>query len=120
MPEKRFQAKGGRRTKQPVRLYSKGVLMGPKRSKCNTHMNQALVKIEGVHCTEDVDFYLGKRIAYVYKTNTLKNGSKFRCMWGKVMRAHGNAGTVRCNFKKNLPPKAYGSMVRVMLYPSRV
>merc|ERR1712196_506912 len=67
-----------------------------------------------------VEYYLGKRICYVYRAKTLKNESKFRTMWGKVCRAHGTSGTVRAKFTKNLPPSALGAPVRIMLYPSRV
>merc|ERR1719201_297174 len=97
-------------TKQPVRLYAKGVVCSYKRAISNQYENQNIVKIDGVSDRASTDFYLGKKIAYVYKAQTVKKGSKYRCMWGVVRRA----------FKKTLPPKALGAPVRVMLYPSRI
>ena len=42
------------------RLYSKGRVLGHKRSKRNTRPNTSLLQIEGVSNKEEAQFYLGK------------------------------------------------------------
>jgi len=92
----------------------------------NQYNHTSLIKIQGLEDSKDADFYLGKRVAYVYKAKKSKNlaggasDTKFRVIWGKVCRSHGTNGVVRCKFRTNLPGKALGGPVRVMLYPSRV
>ncbi|KAK4537940.1 hypothetical protein CDCA_CDCA15G3965 [Cyanidium caldarium] len=111
--------------KEPVRLYCKGLVLGYRRSQRRQHPQQARVQIEGVKTRQDTVFYAGKRVAYVYKAKTEKHTRKgtltrHRCIWGKIIGAHGNTGVVRVKFARNIPPSAFGKRVRVMLYPSNI
>jgi len=105
---------------QPQRLYSKGRVLGYERAKRNQNENKTLLQIEGVQTTAQAQFYLGKRVAYVYRAKTLRNGSKIRVIWGRIARPHGTSGVVKAAFRTNLPPKSFGASVRVMLYPSNI
>merc|ERR1712080_552761 len=108
------------RSRTGARLYVKGVVTSFKRSLTKQINHTNLIKIQGVEDSEDVKFYLGKKIMYMYRTKTVKDNTRFRVMWGKVCRAHGTSGVVRAKFTKNLPPSALGAQVRIMLFPSRV
>jgi len=79
-----------------------------------------LVQIEGVGDTKAANFYLGKKVAFVYRAQREVRGSKIRVIWGKITRTHGNSGVVRAQFRRNLPPKSFGASVRIMLYPSSI
>merc|ERR1712056_117219 len=94
------------------RLYVRGLVLGFKRARTNQYEHTSLIQLENVNAREDVDFYKGKKLAYIYKAKTKKMGTKYRCIWGKVTRPHGNGGVVRAKFRKNLPPKAIGAKVR--------
>ena len=91
-----------------------------RRSKVNQDENNTIIKLQGVNDKKATEFYMGKRIAYIYKAKSKENGSRFRVMWGRIARPHGTNGAVRAKFIKNLPGKALGASVRVFLFPSRV
>merc|ERR1712072_35687 len=77
-------AKEGNVKKTGSRLYVKGIVAGYRRALTNQKNHTSLIKIQGVDETKDVSFYLGKKIMYMYRTKTEKEGSRFRVMWGKV------------------------------------
>ncbi|KNC49994.1 60S ribosomal protein L33 [Thecamonas trahens ATCC 50062] len=103
------------------RTYVKAVHVGYKRSKVVHYPHTSLLKLEGCNTRKATNFYVGKRVAYVYKgeKKDLK-GSTTRYIWGKITRPHGNSGLVRAKFKRNLPPRSFGAPVRVMLFPSNI
>ncbi|KAK5154374.1 60S ribosomal protein L33B [Oleoguttula sp. CCFEE 6159] len=105
---------------QTKALEHRGRHLSYQRGKRNTNPGTSLIKIEGVDDTKAANFYLGKKIAYVYRAQKEVRGSKIRVIWGKVTRPHGNSGVVRAQFRKNLPPKTFGASVRIMLYPSSI
>jgi len=102
------------------RLYVKGRHLSYQRSRHHNHPKTSLIKIEGVDDTNAANFYLGKRIAYVYRGRKEIRGTKIRVIWGKVTRPHGNSGVVRAKFHHALPARSFGASVRIMLYPSSI
>merc|ERR1719267_312205 len=76
---------------QSPRLHVDAAILGYQRGLRNQNNNVSLIKIKGVDSKEDVDFYLGKRVAFITKADVAdKYGNKFRVNWGKVCRAHGS------------------------------
>ncbi|PJF18691.1 Ribosomal protein l35ae [Paramicrosporidium saccamoebae] len=100
-----------------VRLYVKGRHLGYQRAKHTQHTKTSLVQLENVSSAEEARWYLGKRIAFVYRGQKAdKDGSKTRKIWGKVTRVHGNSGVVRAKFTVALPPRTFGASLRVVTY----
>ena len=101
------------------RLYQPAIFQGFKRGQRRLHTQQALLKIKDANEVKGARYYLGKRVAYIHKEKTTKRNSRYRVAWGKVIGLHGVNGVVRAKFAKNLPPRAIGARLRVMLYPQR-
>lgn len=72
------------------------------RGRRNTYHHTSLLKVDGVNDKEASNFYFGKKVAYIYKAQKAVSGSKFRVVWGKIMRGHGSNGVVRAKFSTNL------------------
>ena len=91
------------------------------RGRRNTHPKTSLLKLDGVKEKEGANFYLGKKVAYIYKAKkNTSTGNPYRVVWGKITRSHGTSGVVRAKFTTNLSPTTFGEKVRVMLYPSSI
>ena len=113
-----------------TRLFQPAVMTGFARNQANQYNNQALITINDVANANEAKFYLGKRVAYIYKAakrskcfksrQVPKRRSRTRIIWGRITKAHGGSGAVKARFSPNLPSQAIGRRVKVMLYPSTI
>ena len=102
-----------------VRLWVRAKFVGFRRSKVQQNTNQCILNLEGVNDNNAARYYFGKRVVYVYKKTSGQKDKRFRAIWGRISRAHGSNGAVLARFAHNLPPRAMGSTLRVMLFPQR-
>ncbi len=51
-----------------IRLYVRAAFLGFRRGKSTQTENHALIKIEGLNERKEVNYYQGKRVVYIYKT----------------------------------------------------
>lgn len=82
----------------------------------NTYHHTALLSIDNVNDKAGSNFYMGKRVAYIYKAQKSVSGSKFRVVWGKVMRAHGTNGAVRAKFTTNIPVSIFHVLQSMLVF----
>ncbi|MCL4131797.1 UNVERIFIED_CONTAM: hypothetical protein GTU68_043384 [Idotea baltica] len=102
-----------------VRLWVKAKFTGFRRSKVQQNTHQTILELEGVKDNAAARYYFGKRVVYVYKKSSGQKDKRFRTIWGRIGRAHGSNGAVLARFSHNLPPRAMGATLRVMLFPQR-
>ncbi|KAF1838370.1 ribosomal protein L35Ae [Decorospora gaudefroyi] len=107
-------------TEKSHHLYIKGRHISYQRGKRTTNANISLLALEGVDSPQDAQWYLGKRVAYVYRTTRSSKTEAPHVIWGKIRRTHGKSGVVRASFRNHLPPRSFGACVRVMMYPCSV
>ena len=124
------EAELGKYKNPKSRLFVKSTFVGFRMGKSTQNENHALLRIDGVQDRKDTRFYMGKRVCYVYRTS---HGFKvnlicskfylflfiYQTKWGRIGSPHGNNGVVKAAFPKNMPPRAIGATLRVMLYPVR-
>ncbi|CCW60647.1 unnamed protein product [Phytomonas sp. EM1] len=119
------------RNRKSPRLYMKGTLAGYTRGLHGQVKKTALVRVDNVNTRSDADWYVGKRVCYVYHGYKVKHcvrwskaparRSNTRALWGRVTRPHGNSGMMRVKFNgASVPASAIGRRIRVYLYPSRI
>merc|ERR1739841_305143 len=106
------------RARKSPRLYMKAVLQGYRRGLTHQNNNTAILRVDNVNTKQDAEFYVGKRVCYVYHgyktkrcvrfTAAPKRRSNTRAIWGKVTRIHGTSGALRAKFTPNLPGSAIG------------
>mmetsp|Transcript_11260 Transcript_11260/g.17035 ORF Transcript_11260/g.17035 Transcript_11260/m.17035 type:complete len:114 (-) Transcript_11260:42-383(-) len=113
-----------------MRLFQPAVMTGFRRNQANQYNDHAILHIDNVASKDDARWYLGKRVAYIYRglkkrkcfrsRAAPQKRTKTRVIWGKVAKTHGNSGAVRCFFSPNLPSQAIGKKCRVFMFPSRI
>ncbi|KAJ6245970.1 60S ribosomal protein L35A [Anaeramoeba flamelloides] len=119
-PKKKQTKKKNKKQNKSPRLHVDGIFMGYRRGLTTQKTGTSLIKIVGVTTRKETEWYLGKKVAFVYNASRHHNGSNVRTIWGKITTSHGNSGIVRAKFKRNLPAIAMGKKVRVMMYPSKI
>merc|ERR1711908_45550 len=67
--------KEAKEAKTGSRLYVKGVVCGYRRALTNQKNHISLIRIQGVDDSEDLKFYLGKRIMYMYRADRAERHS---------------------------------------------
>ncbi|XP_050370688.1 uncharacterized protein LOC126788715 [Argentina anserina] len=89
-----------------VRLHVEGKIM-------KLYPKSTLIGIVGINSRKEAEWYTGKPVAYRYKNNVQKKISHYCCIWGKIIRPHGDFGILYAKFRSHLVP---ATIVRLRVY----
>lgn len=87
------------------------IFVSYQRGRIVIHPRYALLKIENVTEREAAKKYVGHIVCYRW----VSTDGEIKENYGIIKNAHGTKGAVRALFERNLPPKALGGDMRVML-----
>ena len=94
-----------------LKLTIPATFVSHKRGQRITPPSYSILKIENCLTRKEAENFVGNSVVSVYS----KDGEKF-INRGRISKAHGNSGALLAKFKRNLPPKKFGSTVFINLY----
>mmetsp|Transcript_27496 Transcript_27496/g.55324 ORF Transcript_27496/g.55324 Transcript_27496/m.55324 type:complete len:105 (-) Transcript_27496:983-1297(-) len=97
------------------KFFTKGIVLGYKRSLRNQKTSRVILKISTSKQYKKLEPFLGKKVFFVKELQLKKK----KIIWGKITSFHGRSGAFLAHFKKNLPSSYFGSSVYIAPFPFR-
>ena len=82
-----------------------GLIVSHRRGKHTQRMNQFLLGIDGVSDKATASKFIGKAVSWTTKSGEIH---------GRISSVHGNTGTLRVRFPKNMTGNILGQKVQIL------